>query len=72
MTMKNAKGRLSPSDIDRMVQEAEKRATENAKTKEKVEAEDGFSAGREIERQIRVQAQGENGKGRPGLIGLAR
>merc|ERR1712017_49780 len=41
ITITNEKGRLSQSEIDRMVQEAEKYATEDAKTKEKVEAKNG-------------------------------
>jgi L1 cell adhesion molecule like protein len=42
MTITNEKGRLSQSEIDRMVQEAETSATEDAKTEEKVEAKDGL------------------------------
>merc|ERR1711885_6716 len=42
ITITNEKGRLSQSEIDRMVQEAEKYATEDAKTKEKVEAKNGL------------------------------
>merc|ERR1739849_48146 len=40
--MGNEKGRLSQAEIDRMVQEAEKYASEDAKTKEKVEAKNGL------------------------------
>merc|ERR1711929_15408 len=42
ITITNEKGRLSQAEIDRMVQEAEKYATEDAKTKEKVEAKNGL------------------------------
>merc|ERR1711982_97897 len=42
ITITNEKGRLSQSEIDRMVQEAEKYASEDAKTKEKVEAKNGL------------------------------
>merc|ERR1711972_367594 len=42
ITITNEKGRLSQSEIDRMVQEAEKYANEDAKLKEKVEAKNGL------------------------------
>merc|ERR1712227_698562 len=42
ITITNEKGRLSQSEIDRMVQEAEKYASEDASTKEKVEAKNGL------------------------------
>merc|ERR1712157_413255 len=42
ITITNEKGRLSQSEIDRMVQEAEKYASEDSKTKEKVEAKNGL------------------------------
>merc|ERR1712086_983671 len=42
ITITNEKGRLSQSEIDRMVQEAEKYATEDATLKEKVEAKNGL------------------------------
>merc|ERR1711907_226735 len=38
----NEKGRLSQSEIDRMVQEAEKYASEDSKLKEKVEAKNSL------------------------------
>merc|ERR1711907_694802 len=38
----NEKGRLSQAEIDRMVQEAEKYASEDSKLKEKVEAKNGL------------------------------
>merc|ERR1711957_110335 len=42
ITITNEKGRLSQAEIDRMVQEAEKYATEDATLKEKVEAKNGL------------------------------
>merc|ERR1711861_38361 len=42
ITITNEKGRLSQSEIDRMVQEAEKYAGEDASLKEKVEAKNGL------------------------------
>merc|ERR1712174_23176 len=42
ITITNEKGRLSQAEIDRMVQEAEKYAAEDASTKEKVEAKNGL------------------------------
>merc|ERR1711990_877248 len=42
ITITNEKGRLSQAEIDRMVQEAEKYASEDAKLKEKVEAKNGL------------------------------
>merc|ERR1719453_689682 len=42
ITITNEKGRLSQSEIDRMVQEAEKYANEDSKLKEKVEAKNGL------------------------------
>merc|ERR1712110_1002253 len=42
ITITNEKGRLSQSEIDRMVQEAEKYASEDSKLKEKVEAKNGL------------------------------
>ena len=42
ITTTNENGRLSQSEIDRMVQEAEKYATEDATLKEKVEAKNGL------------------------------
>merc|ERR1711865_262939 len=42
ITITNEKGRLSQSEIDRMVQEAEKYAGEDSKLKEKVEAKNGL------------------------------
>merc|ERR1711862_464516 len=42
ITITNEKGRLSQAEIDRMVQEAEKYANEDAKTKKKVEAKNGL------------------------------
>merc|ERR1711990_1316155 len=42
ITITNEKGRLSQAEIDRMVQEAEKYASEDSKLKEKVEAKNGL------------------------------
>merc|ERR1739848_757100 len=42
ITITNEKGRLSQADIDRMVQEAEKYASEDAANKEKIEAKNGL------------------------------
>merc|ERR1712177_204957 len=42
ITITNEKGRLSQSEIDRMVQEAEKYASEDAAAKEKIEAKNGL------------------------------
>merc|ERR1712109_182955 len=42
ITTDNEKGRLSQAEIDRMVQEAEKYASEDSKLKEKVEAKNGL------------------------------
>merc|ERR1712161_123580 len=42
ITITNEKGRLSQSEIDRMVSEAEKYASEDATLKEKVEAKNGL------------------------------
>jgi len=41
ITITNEKGRLSQADIDRMVSEAEKFASEDQANKEKVEAKNG-------------------------------
>merc|ERR1711913_130459 len=42
ITITNEKGRLSQAEIDRMVQEAEKYASEDAAAKEKIEAKNGL------------------------------
>merc|ERR1711882_19539 len=42
ITITNEKGRLSQAEIDRIVQEAEKYASEDSKLKEKVEAKNGL------------------------------
>merc|ERR1712188_255679 len=42
ITITNEKGRLSQSEIDRMVSEAEKYAAEDAANKEKIEAKNGL------------------------------
>merc|ERR1712186_323292 len=42
ITITNEKGRLSQAETDRMVQEAEKYASEDSKLKEKVEAKNGL------------------------------
>merc|ERR1719384_2517446 len=42
ITITNEKGRLSPADIDRMVQEAEKFKTEDESNKAKIEAKNSL------------------------------
>jgi heat shock protein 5 len=42
ITVRNDKGRLSPEQIERMVQEAEDRAEEDRKTREQIEAKSAF------------------------------
>ncbi|KAH3679924.1 hypothetical protein WICMUC_000667 [Wickerhamomyces mucosus] len=60
ITIKNDRGRLSQEDIDRMVEEAEKYASQDAELKEKIESKNHLE---NYAHSLKTQAKDENGLG---------